>query len=121
MLAIKLFGTSRILFLSIRFLASEIKEWQRISTGCDSIDNITRGGIPINGITEIYGTSGVGKTQMCLQLSLIVQLPKYLGGCEKGLTLLFFLTEIYHFSKIFRMRLYINRRYFSFKSSTSIS
>lgn len=48
------------------------------------IDSITRGGLPVNGITEIYGESGVGKTQFCLQLCLMVQLPKNVGGLEKG-------------------------------------
>lgn len=54
--------------------ANEIKPWQRVSTGCDNIDRILSGGIPANGISEIYGCSGVGKTQFCLQLALHIQL-----------------------------------------------
>lgn len=64
--------------------AFETKPWARISTGCPSIDAITRGGIPINGINELSGHGGVGKTQFCLQLSLMVQLPQNLGGLGKS-------------------------------------
>lgn len=38
----------------------------------------------MNGITEIVGPSGVGKTQLCLQLSLTSQLPEEFGGLNKG-------------------------------------
>ncbi|XP_018561322.1 DNA repair protein XRCC3 [Anoplophora glabripennis] len=63
--------------------AEQVPPWDRISTGCSNIDSVLHGGIPINGITEIYGCSGVGKTQFCLQLVLMVQLPKSVGGKEK--------------------------------------
>lgn len=36
------------------------------------------------GITEICGESGAGKTQILVQLSLMVQLPRELGGLDKG-------------------------------------
>lgn len=45
---------------------------------------ITKGGIPLNGITEIAGESGVGKTQLCLQLALMEQLPLHLNGKNKS-------------------------------------
>lgn len=73
------------LLVGILILADQVPPWDRISTGCTSINSILRGGIPINGITEIYGCSGVGKTQLCLQLVLMVQLPKSIGGKEKGI------------------------------------
>lgn len=65
-------------------LAVHLAPWKRISTGCSQIDEIIRGGIPVNGITEIVGPSGVGKTQLCLQLSLMSQLPEDSGGANKG-------------------------------------
>ncbi|CAH1176146.1 unnamed protein product [Phaedon cochleariae] len=75
---------SNIVFRS-QFLSADIVEpWDRVSTGCQNIDSLMRGGIPINGITEIFGCSGVGKTQFCLQLSLQIQLPYDLNGKEKG-------------------------------------
>lgn len=59
-------------------------KWEKLMFGCDSLDKITNGGLPKNGLTEIYGESGSGKSQICLQLSLNVQLPEYLGGFNKG-------------------------------------
>jgi DNA-repair protein XRCC3 len=43
-----------------------------------------KGGILSKGITEISGESGSGKSQMCLQLSLNVQLPLEEGGLNGG-------------------------------------
>ncbi|CAG9840072.1 unnamed protein product [Diabrotica balteata] len=64
--------------------AIDLVPCDRLSTGCVSIDRIIRGGIPLSGITEIYGYSGVGKTQLCLQLALQVQLSVEEGGLNKG-------------------------------------
>ncbi|KAK4880140.1 hypothetical protein RN001_008286 [Aquatica leii] len=61
-----------------------VPEWRRLTTCCDSIDRITRGGIPVNRLVEVAGASGVGKTQFCLQLALTVQLPVTAGGLSKG-------------------------------------
>ncbi|RGB42914.1 Rad51-domain-containing protein [Rhizophagus diaphanus] len=55
-----------------------------ITTGDDIIDKILGGGIMSRGITEIVGESAAGKTQLCLQLCLTVQLKKELGGLEGG-------------------------------------
>ncbi|XP_014216835.1 DNA repair protein XRCC3-like [Copidosoma floridanum] len=41
-----------------------------ISTGCSKLDCFLGGGLPVKGITQIYGESGVGKTQLALQLCL---------------------------------------------------
>ncbi|KAF5275681.1 hypothetical protein FQA39_LY06793 [Lamprigera yunnana] len=65
-------------------LASNILDWVRITTGCDTIDAILRGGVPVSRLIEIVGPSGAGKTQLCLQLALMVQLPKELRGLNKG-------------------------------------
>lgn len=48
------------------------------------LDAITRGGLLTRGITEIYGESSVGKTQLCLQLCLTAQLPVAKGGLGAG-------------------------------------
>lgn len=68
-----------------------------MSTGCKSIDGILRKGIPVGRITEIFGCSGVGKTQFCLQLALQVQLPIDAGGLEKGSPSLKFLTRMWNY------------------------
>eukprot|EP00158_Paraphelidium_tribonemae_P006528 Partr_v1_DN27872_c1_g1_i1_m22864 putative X-ray repair complementing defective repair in Chinese hamster cells 3 len=53
---------------------------KRLSFGVPSIDNLLRGGLLCGCLTEIYGESAVGKTQICLQLALMAQLPQSLGG-----------------------------------------
>lgn len=64
--------------------AIEFDLWNHISTGCKSIDEIIFGGIPTVGISEVYGCSGVGKTQFCLQLALNIQLPSESKNTGKG-------------------------------------
>lgn len=59
-------------------------KWRRITFGCTALDRITENGLPIRGITEIVGESGCGKSQICLQLALNVQLPVPNGGLEKA-------------------------------------
>ncbi|XP_022787182.1 DNA repair protein XRCC3-like isoform X2 [Stylophora pistillata] len=56
----------------------------RLSLGCQILDGFLRGGILSEGITEITGVSSSGKTQVCLQLCLSVQLPHEQGGLEGG-------------------------------------
>eukprot|EP01041_Mallomonas_annulata_P011478 gene11478-24003_t len=52
-----------------------------LSFGCDVLDS-TIGGIPLQGITEISGEAGSGKTQLCLTLSIRSQLPLSQGGLD---------------------------------------
>lgn len=58
--------------------------WRRITFGCAALDRVTGGGLSIRGLTEIAGESGCGKSQLCLQLSLCVQLPTSSGGADKS-------------------------------------
>ncbi|CAG9858444.1 unnamed protein product [Phyllotreta striolata] len=64
--------------------ASAVNSWKRLKTGCNNIDAVLKNGVPLGLITEIYGCSGVGKTQLCLQLALQVQLPIDMDGLGKG-------------------------------------
>ncbi|XP_030740880.1 DNA repair protein XRCC3 [Echinops telfairi] len=57
---------------------------QRLSLGCPVLDGLLRGGLPLDGISELAGHSSVGKTQLALQLCLTVQLPRQHGGLEAG-------------------------------------
>ncbi|CAD6995378.1 DNA repair protein XRCC3 [Ceratitis capitata] len=83
--------------------------WSHITTGCVALDRCLRGGIVTRGITEICGASGVGKTQLLLQLSLTVQLPRELGGLGKAVA--FICTEdtfpskrLFQLAKVFEKR-----------------
>ncbi|KAG5857700.1 DNA repair protein XRCC3 isoform X1 [Anguilla rostrata] len=56
----------------------------RLTLGCPVLDSLLRGGVPLCGITELAGESGVGKTQIALQLCLSVQYPQEHGGLGSG-------------------------------------
>ncbi|XP_078130689.1 DNA repair protein XRCC3 isoform X2 [Sander vitreus] len=60
----------------------------RLSVGCPVLDELLRGGLPAGGITELCGESGVGKTQLALQLCLSVQYPAQHGGLDSAVRLL---------------------------------
>ncbi|GAB1296630.1 DNA repair protein RAD51 homolog 3 [Apodemus speciosus] len=51
-----------------------------IITFCSALDSILGGGIPLMKTTEVCGVPGVGKTQLCMQLAVDVQIPECFGG-----------------------------------------
>lgn len=53
-----------------------------IITFCQRLDCILGGGVPLRKLTEICGCPGSGKTQVCLQLSVNVQVPISCGGLD---------------------------------------
>ena len=58
------------------------KNISKISTGCKALDNLLLGGVETEAITEFIGEFGAGKTQICHQLSVTVQLPLEDGGLK---------------------------------------
>ncbi|XP_074646183.1 DNA repair protein XRCC3-like isoform X2 [Tubulanus polymorphus] len=56
----------------------------RLNVGCPILNAFLEGGILRQGITEIVGESASGKTQLCMQLCLTVQLPVKQGGLDGG-------------------------------------
>ncbi len=54
----------------------------KITTGSKALDELLGGGIETQAITELFGEFGSGKTQICHQLAVNVQLPKDQGGLE---------------------------------------
>jgi DNA repair protein RadA len=56
----------------------------RLSTGSKAIDKMVDGGLETQTITEFYGEYGSGKSQMCHQLCVNVQLPPERGGLNGG-------------------------------------
>ncbi|CAN9515288.1 unnamed protein product [Ophioblennius macclurei] len=63
-------------------LLQKEEELRSIVTFCSQLDVTLNGGIPIGKITEICGVPGIGKTQLCLQLAVDVQVPQCFGGVE---------------------------------------
>ena len=71
-------------------------ELEFLTTGDETIDQLLGGGIPTGALTEVTGErlkyrypevtdkSGLGKSQLCLQLCIHVQLPRAFGGFEAG-------------------------------------
>lgn len=57
---------------------------RHLTTGCSRLDNLLGGGIETQSITEFYGEFGTGKSQICQQLCVTVQLPYERGGLEGG-------------------------------------
>ena len=52
----------------------------RLSTGSKALDKVLDGGLETQTITEFYGEYGSGKSQICHQLCVNVQLPPERGG-----------------------------------------
>ena len=56
----------------------------RLATGSKALDELLGGGLETQTITEFYGEYGSGKSQMCHQLSVNVQLPPERGVLDGG-------------------------------------
>nr|KAI8753735.1 DNA repair protein RAD51-like protein 3-like [Biomphalaria glabrata] len=63
-------------------LLLEEQETSGIVTFCESLDTMLGDGIPLGKITEICGAPGLGKTQLCLQLAVDIQIPVDIGGLD---------------------------------------
>ncbi len=53
---------------------------ERLSTGSSGLDRLLGGGLEAGYVTEVAGEFGAGKTQLCHQLAVMVQLPREKGG-----------------------------------------
>ena len=56
----------------------------RLTTGSKTFDGLIGGGLETQTITEFYGEYGVGKSILCHQLAINVQLPVSKGGLDGG-------------------------------------
>jgi DNA repair protein RadA len=52
----------------------------KLTTGLKSMDTLLNGGLSVGELYEFAGEYGTGKTQLCHQLSVTVQLPEEKGG-----------------------------------------
>lgn len=75
---------ARSIFMPIKAVKASEHLAQRsspqLTTGVKSIDNLLDGGLKPRAIYELCGQPGTGKTQLCLQLSVTVQLSANKGG-----------------------------------------
>lgn len=69
-----------ITFKTAKEIKIERMNVKKITTGSKSLDDLLGGGIETKTITEFYGEYGTGKTQICHQLAVNVQLPPERGG-----------------------------------------
>jgi DNA repair protein RAD57 len=80
----------------VKTAAERERDFAFLTTGDKAIDELFGGGIPSGALTEVTGErypfprrlvadcSGLGKSQLCLQLAIQVQLPRSLGGFGLG-------------------------------------
>ena len=63
-------------------LAASLEEdfTPRLTTGVKGLDELLQGGLKSGDIYEFAGEFGAGKTQLCHQLAVTVQLPPEMGG-----------------------------------------
>ncbi len=71
-----------ITFKTALELKLERMNTRKITTSSKNLDELLGGGIETRMLTEIFGEYGSGKTQICHQLSVNVQLPEDKGGLE---------------------------------------
>ncbi|KAI9891563.1 MAG: Meiotic recombination protein dmc1 [Vezdaea aestivalis] len=69
-------------FITAAELGHQRKRCLKISTGSKQLDAILGGGFQTMSISEVYGEYRCGKTQLSHTLSVMVQLPRHMGGGE---------------------------------------
>ena len=72
--------TTAITFVRGDELVELRKNVRKLTTGCSSLDNLLNGGVETQSLTEFYGEFGSGKSQLCHQLCVTVQLGEAQGG-----------------------------------------
>ncbi len=73
-----------ISWVTAKDLAELKKTVGRITTGSKALDKLIGGGVETQTITEFFGEYGSGKSQLCHQLAVNVQLPVERGGLDGG-------------------------------------
>ena len=73
-----------------------------LTTGSSMLDKLLKGGIESQSITEFYGEYGSGKSQICHQLCVNVQLPPERGGLS-GAALYIDTENTFRTERVFQM------------------
>ncbi len=69
-------------FITAKQLYERRQNLQRLSFASSNLDKLLGGGLETQAITEFVGEFGAGKSQICMKLSVITQLPAKDGGLE---------------------------------------
>jgi len=69
-------------FVSATEVYKRRQEIGKITTGTECLDLLLDGGLETQGLTEVYGEFGSGKTQFCHTMCVTVQKPKEEGGLD---------------------------------------
>ncbi len=84
--ALQVIGAARssinVSFVRVDELLEKRQNVLRLTTGSKALDKLLGGGLESQTITEFYGQYGSGKSQICHQLCVNVQLPPERGGLE---------------------------------------
>jgi DNA repair protein RadA len=67
-------------FITAEELWKKRQNMRKCSTGSKNLNELLGGGIETQAMTELIGEYGAGKTQICLMLSVMAQLPLEKGG-----------------------------------------
>ncbi|KAL6621441.1 P-loop containing nucleoside triphosphate hydrolase protein [Neocallimastix sp. 'constans'] len=83
---------------------------EKLALGDKILNKTLQGGLPTkSGIIEIVGESAVGKSQLALQLCLMVQLPKQLGGLKGDA--LYLTTESFYSNRLETLKYFFMLKY----------
>jgi DNA repair protein RadA len=77
-------NTLQMRFMTGTEVMEKRKNMRKITLGSKKLDELLGGGIETQAITELFGEFGSGKTQICHQLAVNVQLPEERGGLERN-------------------------------------
>ncbi|HYY90800.1 MAG TPA: DNA repair and recombination protein RadA [Candidatus Dormibacteraeota bacterium] len=69
-------------FVTAKQLYERRQNLQRLSFASSNLDKLLGGGLETQAITEFVGEFGAGKSQICMKLSVMAQLPAKDGGLE---------------------------------------
>jgi RecA/RadA recombinase/intein/homing endonuclease len=96
-----------ISFVTAKELSSLKSSIGRITTGSKMLDSLMAGGVETQSITEFYGEFGSGKSQLCHQLAVNVQLPPERGGLN-GAALYIDTENTFRTERIYQMAKHLN-------------
>jgi DNA repair protein RadA len=76
-------GSLQMRFMTGTEVMEKRKTMRKITLGSNRLNELLGGGVETQAITEVFGEFGSGKTQICHQLAVNVQLPEKDGGLGK--------------------------------------